>query len=287
MLFNSPDPSDRPTSATRPKPTYENQIAVGKALLKDTGTKVYFDDDEMIRQSDNKVLSRNWHMKSYNKLVEEIKASEGDHPKRSSMRRAMQIIGHYGTTFREFPPKDIDELWDAINDDLDDLRWAINYQYMADGSDNPQWYGPQEYEDAGRDKIEYEELEWFISEEDIVTIEDMQEAGHIADDGTPATSMDRNDPMYDPDDRIFLVDVDEDDDSNEYTIEVGGKDAACSDALAALHACRGGLMNLIQSEELSPKNAYVNEIRTRLFMIEGYLNGIRGCTHIIDEQQVM
>lgn len=202
-------------------------------------------------------------------------------PDKNELRKSRRIMNELGQYYRDHPPQDYDEVWDYLNDNSapsNKQRRAIHYAYMADHRDSV-GYDDEDFEDAGRDNLDYEELEWFITEEDIVTREDLENAygeEMARIDRNPASSMDRNDPMFELDDNIFVVDIEEDDEE-AFTIDVSDVDNGCEEGIIAAAKIRNDLMTLISDEDINPKNAYCVMIMANCQKIEGLLRGMKSC----------
>ena len=204
-------------------------------------------------------------------------------PDMDELRKSRKIMGELGQYYRDHPPQDYDEVWDYLNDNSppsNKQRRAIHYAYMADHRDSV-GYDDEDFEDAGRDNLDYEELEWFITEEDIVTREDLENAygeEMARIDRNPASSMDRNDPMYDIGDRTFLVDLDEGDvEDEEPMIQVSDTHEACQEAISALNNAESMCVELQNELQVNRKNPTFMSIMSNINKARMYLYGLDHC----------
>lgn len=201
---------------------------------------------------------------------------------RDELRKSRKIVDKLGEYYRMNEPKDFDAVWDYLNDNDPESnkdRRAIHYAYMADHLDLG--FTRQDFEDAGRDNLEFEEIQWFMEEQDIVTQEDHErvyadEMGLI--EAREESSMDRNDPMYDIGDRTFLVDLDEGDvDDDEPMIQVSDTHEACQEAISALDNAETLCVELQNELEVNRKNPTFMSIMQNINKARMYLYGLDHC----------
>ena len=198
--------------------------------------------------------------------------------------RAKKIRDEWGEKYREDPPEDYDDLWNAVqpevnDDDNNDITWAINYGYMTEEA--PEMYSQSDLDEARETDIGFDQLMYFVEEQDIVTREDLDDAGHVERemdriDRRSESSMDRNDPMFELDDQMFVVDIEEDDEE-AYSIDVSDVDNGCEEGIISAIQIRNQLMTLVSDEDLSPKNLNVVMIYAEVQKIEGLFRGMKSC----------